>query len=113
MPNPNIAEAGKATRFKKGNVPISPGRPRKTAVSDAYARHVGKALPDDVRVKLGLPKGATWADAMAVGQIRSAVKGRTEAAREVREGIEGKAPTRHGLVGADDGEVILRVVYDD
>jgi len=91
MPNPNIAEAGKTTRFKKGNVPISPGRPKKSSVSEAYARLVDKRLPDDIRLKLGLPKRATWADALALGQIRSAVKGKTEAAREIADRLEGKA----------------------
>jgi hypothetical protein len=33
-------------------------------------------------------------DAIAVGQVRAAIKGRTDAAREVREAIEGKATQR-------------------
>jgi hypothetical protein len=91
MPNPNIAEAGRATRFKKGNVPISPGRPKKSSISEAYARIIDERLPDDIRLKLGLPKRATWADALALGQIRSAVKSKTDAAKEIGDRLEGKA----------------------
>jgi len=97
MPNPNIAEAGKATRFKKGNVPISPGRPKKTPMSEAYVKHLGDRLPEEVRARLGLPKAATWADAIAVGQIRSAVKGKTDAAREIADRTEGKAVNKLAL----------------
>jgi hypothetical protein len=59
MGNPNIAEAGRATQFRKGNVPISPGRPKKTPMSEAYVKHLGERLPEEVRTKLGLPKAAT------------------------------------------------------
>ena len=103
MPNPNIAEAGKATRFKKGNVPISPGRPKKTLMSEAYGKHLGDRLPEEVRIKLGLPKAATWADAIAVGQIRSAVKGKTDAAREIADRTEGRAVHKLALTDPKGG----------
>jgi hypothetical protein len=109
MPNPKIAEAGRATRFKKGNVPVSPGRPKRTAVTDAYAKHIGKPLPDDIRRKLGLPKSATWADAMAVGQIRSAVRGKTDAAREIVDRLEGRARQAVEVSGADGGPIDVTI----
>ena len=37
-----------------------------------------------------LPEGATWADAVAVGQIRSAAEGNTQAAKEIADRLEGK-----------------------
>src|ERR1700684_4089439 len=77
--------------WQKGQPSPTPGgRPRKTPISDADARHVGDPLPDDLRSKLRLPKGATWADAMALGQLRSAVRGNTVAAKEITDRIEGR-----------------------
>jgi hypothetical protein len=51
-------------------------------------------LPDEIRMALSLPAGATHGDAIALAQARQAIKGKTEAAREIREAIEGKAMQR-------------------
>jgi hypothetical protein len=86
-----LTPAMEANKWKKGEPSPNPsGRPRKAPISDAYARHVGDPLPDDLRSKLRLPKGATWADAMALGQMRSAVRGNTPAAKEIADRIEGR-----------------------
>jgi hypothetical protein len=78
-------------RWQKGQPSPNPGgRPKRAPISDAYARHVENPLPDDLRRKLRLPKGASWADAMALGQLRSAVKGNTVAAKEIADRIEGR-----------------------
>ena len=80
-------------QWKKGQPSPNPGgRPKKAPISDAYAHHVGAKLPDDIRSKLKLPLGATWADAMALGQIRSALKGNTLAAKEIADRVEGRVP---------------------
>jgi hypothetical protein len=78
-------------KWKPGQSGNPGGRPRKTSVSDAYARHIDSPLPDTIRLKLRLRKGATWADAMALGQLHSAVKGKTDAAREIADRLEGRA----------------------
>lgn len=79
-------------QWKKGQRSPNPGgRPKKAPVADAYARQVEAPLPDDLRSKLKLPRGATWADAMALGQLRSAVQGNTAAAREIADRVEGRA----------------------
>lgn len=88
---PGCPENLKPYRWQKGQPSPNPGgRPRKAPISDAYARHVGDPLPDDLRSKLRLPKGATWADAIAAGQLRSAVKGNTVAAKEIADRVEGR-----------------------
>ena len=51
-------------------------------------------LPNDVRTALRLPEGATYGDAIALAQARQAIKGKPEAAREIREAIEGKSTQR-------------------
>jgi hypothetical protein len=70
------------------------GRPRKRPISGRYADVAEMKLPDDLQKVLHLPKGATFGDAIAMGQARAAIKGKTEAAREFREAIEGKATQR-------------------
>jgi Family of unknown function (DUF5681) len=78
-------------QWQKGQPSPNPGgRPRKAPISNAYARHVEDPLPDDLRSKLRLSQGATWADAMALGQLRSAVRGNTVAAKEIADRIEGR-----------------------
>ena len=81
----------KPYRWQKGQPSPNPGgRPRKAPISDAYAHHVGMRLPDDIRLRFRLRRGATWADAIAVTQIRSAVKGNSVAAKEIADRIEGR-----------------------
>lgn len=70
------------------------GRPRKRPISDRYAEMVETMLPNDVRTALRLPEGATYGDAIALAQARQAIKGKPEAAREIREAIEGKSTQR-------------------
>jgi hypothetical protein len=70
------------------------GRPHKRPISDRYAEMVESILPNDVRTALGLPEGATYGDAIALAQARQAIKGKPEAAREIREAIEGKSIQR-------------------
>jgi hypothetical protein len=70
------------------------GRPRKRPISDRYAEMVETVLPDDLRNAVGLPNGATYGDAIALSQARQAIKGKPEAAREIREAIEGRTTQR-------------------
>jgi hypothetical protein len=55
---------------------------------------VETVLPDDLRNAVGLPNGATYGDAIALSQARQAIKGKPEAAREIREAIEGRTTQR-------------------
>ena len=75
MPNPKIAEAGKATRFKPGTSPNPGGRPKKKHITEAYEKSLLLKAPEGIVKKLGLPEGSRWADVMAAGMVRSAVKG--------------------------------------
>jgi hypothetical protein len=54
---------------------------------------------------LGLPEGATNGDAVGKAQIRAAIKGKTYAARELREAIEGKSMQRLEIVGEEGGAI--------
>ena len=67
--------------WKKGQSGNLSGRPKKKPITEAYEHQMKQSLPDELRIRMKLPEGATWADAVAVGQIRSAAKGNTQAAR--------------------------------
>jgi hypothetical protein len=64
------------------------GRPKKKPITDRYLRIVETELPDEIRAAIGLPRGATFGDAIALAQARQAIKGETAAAKEIREAIE-------------------------
>jgi hypothetical protein len=77
--------------WQKGQPSPNPGgRPKRAPISDAYKDLIGEPLPEDMRSRLKLPEGATWAHALALGQLRSAVKGNTPAAKEIADRIEGR-----------------------
>ena len=67
------------------------GRPKKKPITDRYEAQLEVLLPDAIRLKLKLKKGATYGDAVALRIIQKAITGKHEAAKEVREAIEGKA----------------------
>jgi|ERR1700730_3897093 hypothetical protein len=111
MPGRGNPEKTKPFRWKKGCPSPNPGgRPRRNPVSDRYAEMIERALLERERKNWGLDEGATWGDALAMEQVAAAARGKTEAAREVREAIEGKATQR--ISGADGQEVRIRVIYD-
>ena len=94
-------------QWKKGQPSPNPGgRPKKAPISESYAHHVGAPLPDEIRSRLRLADGATWADAIAVTQIRSAVKGNSVAAKEIADRIEGRVT--QPIAGGDGGPVEVK-----
>jgi hypothetical protein len=94
-----------STRFRPGQSGNPGGRPRKRPISERYAVMVETQLPKDVCRKLNLPEGATYGDALAMGQVNAAMRGDTSAAREIREAVEGKVTARHEISGPDGGPV--------
>ena len=86
---------GKRTQFKPGQSGNPGGRPRKL-VSDAYADLAEHLFPGDKH-------GRTYAQRLAEAQFRAAIKGRTDAAREIANRIEGPAekPQVEIVPGAD------------
>lgn len=97
--------------WKPGQSGNPGGRPKRRPISDAYEKVAGLKLPEDLRVKLGLPKGSLYRDAIAIQQIRAAIKGNSPAAKEIREAIEGKATQRVELVGGEDAPPV-GIVYE-
>src|ERR1700730_11243615 len=104
MPGRGNPEKTKPFRWKKGCPSPNPGgRPRRNPVSDRYAETAERPLPEQERKKRGLEEGATWGDALAMEQVTAAARGKTEAAKEVREAVEGKA--RQRISGPDHQDV--------
>src|ERR1022692_3423862 len=89
--------------FKPGQSGNPGGRPKKRPISDRYAAIVERPLEEEVRQALKLPRGATYGDAIVLGQARIAIKGKTDAAKEIREAIEGKATQRIEVKDLDEG----------
>jgi hypothetical protein len=100
-------------QFKPGQSGNPSGRhPR--PLSDAYAKLMAeKADPKLVTAwrKFGAKPGATNADIVSICLLRSAVRGKPEAAKELREGIEGKAPMRVQL--EQDAHIQIDVTFED
>jgi hypothetical protein len=69
------------------------GRPKKKPITDRYLRIVETELPGEIRLVIGLPRGATFGDAIALAQAWQAIKGETTAAKEMRDAIEGRTIT--------------------
>lgn len=82
--NPKIAADGEPYRWKKGQSGNPSGRPKSKTLSDAYKHKLQELVPND-------PEGRTWAELIAAGQIRDAVKGNVQAAREIADRTEGRA----------------------
>ncbi len=89
--------------FKPGQSGNPSGRPKRRPISDAYEAVADLPLPEELRAKLKLPKGAKYRDAVALRQFQMAIlKGNAPSAKEIREAIEGKATQRVELVGGED-----------
>jgi hypothetical protein len=63
-------ERGKATRYKKGHNRPGPGRPKKVKATEpmreALRRRLMMKLPVAFQEALKLPRGVTWAEAIAI-----------------------------------------------
>lgn len=64
-------------------------------------------MPDEIRAAIGLPRGATFGDAIALAQARQAIKGETAAAKEMREAIEGRSISQADFEGKNAAMTII------
>jgi uncharacterized protein DUF5681 len=104
--NANL-ERGAPYRFKPGQSGNPGGRPKKRPISDRYAEMAERELLEEDRIKHGLPEGATWGDALASVRFKAALEGKTDAAREIREAIEGKTGPRQEHIENQNVEVVV------
>ena len=107
-----------ARRGKPGESGNRSGRPRRSQISDRYEPLAEVRLSKQARNTLKLPPEVkrrikTYGDLLAWSQFQSGIKGKTEAAREIADRIEGRAGRRVEMAGPDGREVVLHVVYDE
>ncbi|HKS94953.1 MAG TPA: hypothetical protein VJV74_02345 [Terriglobia bacterium] len=116
-PKRKLPEALKPTMWKKGCPSPNPtGRPHKRPISDRYAMVLEMKLPPDLVKRLTaagveLPRSATIGDAIAYMQARIALKN-TDAAKEIREAIEGKAPQRMEIASLVRNDINITVRFE-
>lgn len=96
--------------------PRSPGRPRKRPQSEAYEEWLRTEIPPHKVAAFRaegiiLKKGATNADMVAMAMGKEAIKGNVNAAKEMRESVEGKATQRIEMSHADGRAPEFVVMY--
>jgi hypothetical protein len=97
--------------WPKGFCPNPNGRGPKP-ITEAYTKLAHKKVPGD-------PKGRTYAELVAEGQYTAAGKGKTEAAREIADRLEGKAvqpivgDTTAGMSVTLNIEVVRKKLFGD
>ena len=81
------------------------GRPPKRPITDRLREWAERPLDAKTRKRFKLPATTlTYGDALALIQFQESFKGRTMAAKEIREAIEGKATSRIEVIGSDTDE---------
>jgi hypothetical protein len=90
-------------------------KPTRRPLSQAYRDVLNSVMPDAMRNRmkhLDLPLGCTWAEGIARARAIEAMgKGGTNAAKELREGTQGKAAIEAIL--ASDRKVEINFIYTD
>jgi hypothetical protein len=98
-------------KWKPGQSGNPSGRPKKRPITEAYEKLADEPLPQSWRERLEkagftVPKNATFAYALALGQYGKAIAGDSTNAREIREAQEGRATQRIELSGVEGGAPI-------
>lgn len=107
--NPDIVEAGRATRFAPGRSGNPLGRPSTRVLTEELIKRLASPIAADLANELGLPSDTTFAGAIAARLIRLAAGGYVPAIREVYERIEGKPPKE--VVFDDEKDVRVNVKF--
>lgn len=114
MPRPEkgkVPEHLKPFQWKKGQSGNPKGRPRGRILSESYLRLLNTDLGGkgdiDARieevVKVMIKDGAKIADFVALAQIKEALDGKTHAASEIADRVEGKPKQTQEIVGPGEG----------
>ncbi len=90
--NPDIVEAGRATRFTPGRSGNPSGRPSTKILTDELRKRLVAPIPTDLATELSIPTDSTYAAAVVTRLLRLAAAGQIPAIREIYERIEGKPP---------------------
>jgi hypothetical protein len=113
-----LIERTRDTRFKpgaewRGNPGGRPPKRPQSEANDALLRMPASAEVVVALREFGLKPGATVADVVAVCLYREALKGNVQAAKELRESVEGKSVARVELLTQEEKTIELAVVFDN
>ena len=95
--SPASLKALEKNKWKPGQSGNPAGRP-KNLVTDAYRELLGQPFPGDTQ-------GRTYAQLIALAQVKEAIRGETKAAIEITDRTEGKSRQEIELTGADGGPI--------
>lgn len=95
-----IQERGIETRFQAGVSGNPHGRPRTKPLSDAYRALLNKKDPND-------KEGRTYAEVIAMAQVKKAIDGDPRAVAEIADRVEGKVT--QPVSGPDEGPIDVRL----
>jgi hypothetical protein len=94
-----MSKDGSANKgFRPDQSGIPSARPKSRPITEALTRIGESAMPEPWRKRLGLWKGATWFDGIAMAMYVSAAKGNPATAKEISDRVEGKHTQRLELV---------------
>jgi Family of unknown function (DUF5681) len=100
---------------ESGNVS---GRPRRLPISERYAAIAELPVPDYLPGALKLSPAEkkvvkTYGDALALNQFRAAIKGKTDAAREIADRLEGRSRQAVEVSGPEGGAIDVQFMSDE
>lgn len=123
--NPNSLKNLEKNKFQPGQSGNPNGRPKRLPITDRYIETLEKKLPAKLKRKLAdlleldeteetkaMLNDLVYGEAIALGQVYKAIS-KTDAAREVREAVEGKTIQRLRLEGPEGGPVQIEETSED
>jgi Family of unknown function (DUF5681) len=113
-----IPPAMEANKWKPGQSGNPSGRPKKLPITDRYASIAELPAPEYLLAALKLSPAErqeikTYGDALALNQFRAAIKGKTDAAREITDRLEGRARQALEVSGPEGGAIDVQFMSDE
>ena len=113
-----IPPAMEANKWKPGQSGNPSGRPKKLPITDRYATVAELPVPDNLLAALKLseaekPAIKTYGDALALSQFRAGIKGKTDAAREIADRVEGRSRQAVEVSGPEGAPIDVQLMSDE
>jgi len=99
--------------WPKGKSGNPAGRLPGRSITERYIHFLEQHASEAIRVKLKLAPGATLGDVGALMQVRKFMAGRTDAAKEIADRVQGRAMQQIELTGEQGGPIDLTISPDE
>ena len=98
--------------FMPGQSGNAGGRPKRKPLTDALNAALSETVAEEIRHKLNLKDGATYAEVLALSIVREAVTGKNkvQAFAEIADRVEGKVT--QSISGTDGGAIEIKSVRE-